>query len=305
MSIDAAPAPRSRAGLVWIVLLAVALAGSVAAAAILCVEVQRLHGGIEEVERRLDEQQRLIDEQREQLDVKERFGEAMGEVMSAARALDGAPVGDLVDLGAIEAIAIDAWRSREDAPAVQALADEVLERAAALRALADAAAAQLGSNASGSIGESLVDELGAGHVRVEFGSPAGLCGGEPIGCVSSDDPRRILLDPAEFDAEYMDDDLRRLVAAHEFAHVLQFTSPGPTAAAASTFGDDWEYMADCYALTLTDGWSLERRVWRDSTSYWDVSVGYGRVCDEAGRAVIRDWLGEVGFRYRPVSQEAA
>jgi len=314
VSADAEPAPplsgpdrrgRSRAGIAWIVVLAVLLAGALAGGGFLYLELQRLQAANDESQRINEEQQRFIEEQGEMLDEKETFGQAMEDVMAKARTLDGAPIGDVVALDELEAIARDAWDQRRSPASVAALTASVRERGDALQAVIDAASAQRGSNGSGTLGEAIIDELGAGLVRVVYDDPAALCGGDPIGCVSSEDPTLIHFDPSDFDAEYFDDALRTLVAYHEFAHVLQFTNPGPTETAASAFGEDWEFMADCYALTLTDSWSLDRRVWRDATSYWDVSVGYGRVCDEGQRAIIRSWLGEIGFHYRPVSQEAA
>ena len=303
-----APPParrRSPAAIAWIVVLAVLLVVALAGGALLVLEVQRLQSANDESQRQLDEQRRLLDEQGELLDEKESFGVAIEDFMAKARSLDGVPIGSVVALDEIETIARQAWEQRGSAAAVASLAESVRERAAELQAVLDAAAAQLASNDSGTLGESLVDALGAGLVRVVFDDPASLCGGDPIGCVSGDDPTLIHLDPAEYDAVYFDDELRALVTYHEFAHVLQFTNPVPTAAAAAAFGDDWEFMADCYALTVTDSWSLDRRVWQTDSSYWDVSVGYGRVCDESQRDAIRGWLGEVGFYYRPVSQEAA
>jgi len=299
-----APQRRRHGPLVWIVVLAVLLAGAAAAGVLLYLQVQALQAEQRESERVNEEQRRLIEEQEELLDRKETFGAAMEDLMSLAKRLDGVPVGGLLDLGEIEGLAREAWEQRRSPDSVASLSSSVLERTEALRAALEAADAELAGNGSGTLGESLIDGLGAGHVRVVYDDPAALCGGDPIGCVASDDPTLVHLDAGDFGAEYFDDALRTLVAYHEFAHVLQFTNPEPTGSAASAFGEDWEFMADCYALTLTDGWSLERRVWVGDFSYWDVSVGYGRVCDEAQRDAIRGWLGDVGFHYRPVSQEA-
>ncbi|HWK20642.1 MAG TPA: hypothetical protein VNR37_07745 [Microbacteriaceae bacterium] len=312
MSVDAVPPPlgppvrrRSPASIVWIVVLGVLLIAALTGGTLLLLEVVRLQAQTQELERMGDEQRRLLDEQEAQLDEQRTFGAAMEDFMAKARSLDNVPIGGLVALDEIESLAVEAWRQRHSPTAVAQLRDEVTERADALQTVLDAAAAQLASNASGTLGESIVDGLASGHVRVVYDDPAPICGGDPIGCVSSDDPTLIHLDPSDYDAEYFDDELRTLVTYHEFAHVLQFTNPGPTESAAGAFGGDWEFMADCYALTATGSWSLDRRVWRDASSYWDVSVGYGRVCDETQREVIRGWLGEVGFHYRPVSQEAA
>ncbi|HWL02467.1 MAG TPA: hypothetical protein VNQ52_08870 [Microbacteriaceae bacterium] len=299
------PRGRSAAAIVWIIVLAVLLLAAAGGGVYLYLETQRLQAANEESERINEEQRQLIDEQNELLDEKETFGAAMEDFMAKARSLDGVPIASLVPLDDVEALARNAWELRRSPASVASLTDSVRTHAEALQALIDTAAAQRGSNASGSLGESIIDELGAGHVRVVFDDPAPICGGDPIGCVSSEDPTLIHLDPNDFHAEYFDQTLQTLVAYHEFAHVLQFTNPGPTETAAAAFGDDWEFMADCYALTLTDSWTLDRRVWVSDFSYWDVSVGYGQVCDAGQRDVIRSWLGEVGFHYRPVTQGAA
>lgn len=286
-------------------MLAVLLLAAVGGGVYLYLEAQRLQAANEESKRVNEEQQRFIQEQTELLDEKETFGVAMEDFMAKARTLDGVPIANLVALEDIETLARNAWDLRRAPASVASITADVRARAAELQAVIDAAAAQLGSNASGTLGETLIDGLGSGHVSVVFDDAAALCGGDPIGCVSSEDPTVVHLDADEYYAEYFDDTLRTLVAYHEFAHVLQFTNPGPTGVAATAFGDDWEFMADCYALTLTDSWSLDHRVWMSGSSYWDVSVGYGRVCDPAQRDVVRNWLGEVGFHYRAVSQEAA
>lgn len=306
-SFSAATAPRRRspAAIAWIIVLAVLLAGAVAGGVLLVLEVQRLQAANDTAERLTDEQRRLIDEQDRLIEQKETFGAAMTTYMSTAKALDGAPLASLVALDQVEAIARQAWQLRRSPASLDSLTATIREQTAALQSIIDTAAAEAGTNASGTLGEAIVDGLGAGHVRIVFDDPAAVCGGDPTGCVSSDDPTLIHLDATDYFAEYFDDTLRTLVTYHEFAHVLQFTNPGPTETAATAFGDDWEFMADCYALTLTDGWSLDRRVWVSASMYWDVAVGYGRVCDEGQRDVIRAWLAESGFHYRPVSQEAA
>lgn len=301
------PAPRRRspAVVVWMVVLALLLAGAVVGGVLLYLEVQRLQSTNEVSERLNEEQRQFIDEQTEMLDEKATFGVAMEDFMAKARTLDGVPISTLVALDEVEGIAEDAWQQRRTPASVASLTVSIRERAEALQTVIDTAAAQRASNDTGTLSETLIDALGVGHVRVVFDEPAALCGGDPIGCVSSDDPTLIHLNPRDYQAEYFDDVLQTLVTYHEFAHVLQFTNPAPTETAATAFGDDLEFMADCYALTLTDSWTLDRRVFVGGSKYWDVSVGYGRVCDEGQRDIIRTWLGETGFHYRPISQEAA
>lgn len=115
---------------------------------------------------------------------------------------------------------------------------------------------------------------------------------------------RTRLDVAREAEPYMTDRIRTGVAYHEFAHVLQFTNPEPTATALEAFGGDAETMADCFALTFLDGWTLDSRVWDSDSSYWDVSIGYGVECDDAQKQVIRDWRASLGVQPRVIGPGA-
>jgi hypothetical protein len=61
-------------------------------------------------------------------------------------------------------------------------------------------------------------------------------------------------------------------------------------------------MADCFALTYLDGWTLDHRVYVSDYEYWDVSIGYGYTCDESQRQVIRDWYAQLGPQLGEISQ---
>ena len=135
-----------------------------------------------------------------------------------------------------------------------------------------------------------------------IGIPTDVNDDAAIGCVDSADPYVVHLDAEEFHAPYMDDWARRLIADHEFAHVLQFTNPGPTETALDAFGGEVEFMADCYALTMTNGWTLTHRV-TTSRYIYTFDYGYGRVCDAGQRDVIRSWIGELGYRYQSIAQQ--
>jgi hypothetical protein len=303
-----APAPRPRrsvGAIVWIVVLTVLFLGAAGGGTYLYLEVQRLQAEQAESERIRIEQEGVIEDQNEMLDQQATFGAAMEDALSKARLLDGVPTATLVPIDQLDSLAHDAWVQRRQAGLVLGYAARVRGIADDLQGVVDAAAAERGANVSGTLGESLLDAIGAGTVQVVYDADEALCGADTVGCVFGEEPTVVHLNGGEFNAEYYDDFLRTLVTYHEFAHVLQFTNPEATAKAATAFGDDWEFMADCYALTVTDGWSLDHRVWVDSGSYWDVSVGYGQVCDAAQRDVIRTWVGETGFHYRPVSQVAA
>jgi hypothetical protein len=96
--------------------------------------------------------------------------------------------------------------------------------------------------------------------------------------------------------------LRTGVAYHEFAHVLQMMNPAPTEQALEHFAGDDETMADCFALTYLDGWTLEHRVWINRHDYWDIDIGYGHVCDDAQKQAVQDWYGTLGFQLEPITQ---
>ena len=123
------------------------------------------------------------------------------------------------------------------------------------------------------------------------------------GCVAGVDPYTVHFDAAEMGAEpFMTDWIRTGVAYHEYAHVLQMTNPDPTDKAVESFGGDWETMADCYALTVLPGWTLDHTIWVSDYEYWEVSVGYGYTCNASQKQVIRDWIAEVGYTHKPISQ---
>ena len=61
-------------------------------------------------------------------------------------------------------------------------------------------------------------------------------------------------------------------------------------------------MADCYALTFLPGWTLDHTIWVSSYQYWNVSVGYGYTCTPDQAQVVRDWVGQLGYKHQPISQ---
>lgn len=297
-----APKPKSRAGLIaGLVVFAVLFVAAFSGGFWLFLELTRTQSELEDAEQRIRQQQQHIDEQNEIIDEKQVFGQAMTELMDAVRQLDGAPTASLIPMDDIDRLAQEAWQNRRSVSLSRNHANRAREHTAAMRELREQADAEASVNASGTLAETLLDELGAGFVSMRFGDATAICEQEASGCVVGNTPTIVHLDQEVYWAEYYDDWLRTFLTYHEFAHVLQFTNPEATAIAEPAFDDDWEFMADCYALTMTDSWTLDRRVWRNSFSYWDVSIGYGRVCDAEQRDVIRDWLGQVGFIYRPVS----
>ena len=123
-----------------------------------------------------------------------------------------------------------------------------------------------------------------------------------LACVVSSDPYTVHFDAADTTLPYMNDWLRTGLAYHEFAHSLQMTNPGPTAVALEAFGGDSETMADCFALTYLDGWTLDHKIYVSSFEYWQVSIGYGYTCNDTQKQAIRDWYGQLGYQPAPISQ---
>ncbi|MEZ2372154.1 hypothetical protein [Arthrobacter sp. RCC_34] len=150
-------------------------------------------------------------------------------------------------------------------------------------------------NASGSLSEGLVDSAGNGFIDIRWDA-ATACGkaksktGQTVGCVKGSDPLTVhLLKESAFSEDW---DLR-MVVVHELAHVYQradeWSSPGGESradrlVARGLFQKSNEKMADCYALTYYNEWSLERNGYR---------VGYGYVCNASERQAIRSWAAAI------------
>ncbi|MBN9606787.1 MAG: hypothetical protein J0G30_09270 [Actinomycetales bacterium] len=250
----------------------------------------------------IDQQQDEIGELNDLIDGKEEFGAAMQGLMDTARTLDGAPLADLVPIDDYTELAHLGWVHRRTPTALAADTARAESYRSDLEQLAGAVQAERDANTTGSYAEGVLDAASGGYASLVFDDASAVCQREALGCVTGDQHRTIHLDAAGFAHPSMDDWGARLVTLHEYAHVLQFSNPDATDAAAGAFGDDWEFMADCYALTEMDSWTLDHRVWESSYAYWDVSYGYGRVCDASQRDVIRTWVAETGFHYHPVSQ---
>ena len=286
------PRRVSIGAIVAIVLLALGLLGT---AAFLVVSLWML----DSANSRIEDQQDRIDEQDDLIEKRETFGAAMNGLLGSAAELDGNLFADLVPVDDYQDIATNAWLNRWDLAAMDDDLAAVEEAAAELQAVRDAAGTQAATNASGSVYESVTDQLGGGFVASVVGDVDGFCEGDVLGCVSGADPFTIHYDAADAAVPYMTDWLETGIAYHEFAHVLQFTNPEPTETAVASFGGDVETMADCFALTYLSGWTLDHTVWTSSYQYWEVSLGYGYTCDEPQRQAIRDWYGQLG--YTPVT----
>lgn len=268
----------------------------------LVIMVVQTRDAVQRQQQQIQQQDDQISELNDLLDEKQQFGAAMGDFLDTARALDGAPMAALVPMDEAQGLAHAAWTSRRVGSAVASHTTRVRELTESVRAAQLAADLERASNTTGTVSEQLLDEIGSGYARLDLGGADDLCRADVVGCVSSDDPYVVHLDPQNLSHPSMDDWSRRFVTYHEFAHVLQFTNPVATEAVQAAFEGDVEFMADCYALRQLDAWSLSRRVWETSSTYWESELGYGRVCDTAQRQVIDDWLSQIGVRLGPISQ---
>ena len=285
----APPKKRRRIGwIITVILLSLALIGT---GAVLWLSLQRL----EEAQQQIEEQEELIDE-------KEVFSSAMGELMVTVHKFDGLRYGELVPLERFTSLAGRGWDHRWNADALGRDTDEVLAATAELEAVLVAAQEQAASNASGTVYESVIDQLSGGFVISSMDDADALCESDVLGCVMWADPYTVHFDMADGYHESMTDWIRTGVAYHEFAHVLQMTNMDATDEAAKAFGGDIETMADCFALAYLPGWSLDHTVWVSDFMYYEVSVGYGYTCDEPQRQAVRDWYDALPMQAQPISQ---
>ena len=280
---------RSRGGIIAIILLSLALA---AAVTVLALNYLKLG----ELERELQEQRELIDK-------KETFDVAMRGLLETAHKLDGVLMTSIVPLDRYATIAARAWIHRWSPTLLNRDLTDVRTAKDDLEQLLSAANVEATTNGTGTTYETVIDQLGGGFVASLIDDADSLCAADVLACVISDDPYTVHFDAADASAPYMTDWIRTGIAYHEFAHVLQMTNPRVTQDTLNSFGGDEETMADCFALTYLDGWSLDHTIWTSSYEYWDVSVGYGYSCDDAQRQAIRDWYGQLGFHVRPITQQ--
>jgi len=251
---------------------------------------------------RLGEARDLIEEQENLIDKKETFSAAMHELTATASEFDGVLYASIVPLNRLEDLAARGWSHRWSAPAMELDAAEARRAAAELSEVLTAARDQAATNGSGTKYESVIDSLGSGFVTAVIDDADKLCEDDVLACVVSNDPYTVHFDKADSKLPYMTNWLRTGLAYHEFAHVLQLTNPEATATALEAFDGDDEKMADCYALTFLDGWTLDHTIWTSDVEYWEVSIGYGYTCNKAQKQVVRDWYEQLGFTSAPISQ---
>lgn len=284
------PAPRRRRARASTVILSTLLALVVLAAGAATVWlVMQLQDARDEI----DDQRRQIEDQRELIDEKEQFGAAVERLYDSVEPLLGLPYASLIPWSAYDDIVDRAWADRWNADALKGDTARVDEIVADLEELKADAAAEASINASGTRWEATLDALGDGWVTTSVADA--VCGTDALACVASDEPFLVHIAAETTSDPTMTDWIRTGVAYHEYAHVLQYTNPEATETALEAFDGDMETMADCYALTYLDGWTLRHEVRIDAFSYWIVNVGYGYTCDDAQRQVIRDWIGGLGI----------
>ncbi|GAB3293926.1 hypothetical protein GCM10027427_13430 [Pseudoclavibacter terrae] len=207
-------------------------------------------------------------------------------------ALDGNPAKPLV--------ALFDWMEDQDAkmtdPNLTAYSAELLAdqmstfRADLEQSITDAQTRR--TNASGSVSEGLIDAAGNGFIDVQYDA-ATACGTnenadqgyQTVGCVKGGSPLTVHLLPDAERTEWH----AKMTTVHELAHVYQRADDvrypdddgGYQALLAQgLFQGSEEVMADCYALTYLNEWTLSDGV---------KETGYGYVCGDTERQAIRDW----------------
>lgn len=166
-------------------------------------------------------------------------------------------------------------------------------RQALQQRIADAAKRR--GNSSGSVTEDLVDSAGDGYIDIGWDASSACASSEnsdreTAGCVS-ESPLGIHILP---ESSLFGDWGRRIVVLHELAHLYQRADLDGRGDAESgeaeklvdrgLFQGSSEKMADCYALTYLDEWSLSND---------QGTLGYGYVCNASERQAIREWAASI------------
>lgn len=181
-----------------------------------------------------------------------------------------------------------------DALVAQYAADARGAREQLEQRIADAATRR--TNVSGSVTEAIVDESGQGFIDIAWDA-ATECGTSrradegrtTVGCVSGE-PLAVHLAPED---QIGGDTANRQVVLHELSHLYMRadTDAKGTAPSASSvlveqgyFQGNSEVLADCYALTYLDLWTL---------TFDGREQGYGYICTPEERQLVRSWAAEV------------
>lgn len=213
-----------------------------------------------------------------------------------AAQLEGNPVAPLVTRTA----EFERLEKSMAAPGItEAYAAQLVQRAQTAREeleqrIADASVRR--TNVSGSVTEGIVDEAGAGFIDIAWDAATACAtsrnadeGRFTAGCVT-EDPLMVHLAPED---QLPGDTGMRVVVLHELTHLYQRADSDahPDGVSAATqlldqgyFQGSSESMADCYALTYLDQWTL---------TFENRTMGYGYVCGEEERVIIREWAVQV------------
>ncbi|SJN18260.1 hypothetical protein FM104_01720 [Microbacterium esteraromaticum] len=175
-------------------------------------------------------------------------------------------------------------------------ARSVAERAREFRQeLEDAvtAAESRRGNSSGTLTEKLVDQAGNGFIDIRWDAATECDDEEPgstAACVVRGKP---LLIHMQAESEATSDWERKMVVAHELAHIFQHADArrfedgkgdADRMIEKGLFQGSEEKMADCYALTYYDEHTLSQA---------NVTLGYGYVCNASERQAIREWAASI------------
>lgn len=294
--VDPSPTSRRpRGARIAVTLLSIALAAVSGALAFYLVQLAAANALLEKKQQQIEEQEILIDK-------KETFGASMDRLMHTLREFDGMLLPSLIPFERFEETARNAWRQRHSPASLDIYTASISLDNEKLQKVLATAQSEAAGNATGTTDEAVIDELSSGFATVVFDDADALCETDVLACVVSDEPTVIHVDSKNDALPYMTGWLRTGLAYHEFAHVLQNTNPGPTETAVEAFGGDRETMADCFALTFLDGWTLDHTVWVSGSRYWKVNIGYGYTCNDEQRQTIRNWYDELGFTARSISQ---
>lgn len=158
-----------------------------------------------------------------------------------------------------------------------------------------AAAERRRANTSGSVIEAMVDRAGDGLIDIGWDAatacrPAEREEWRTTACVTKEDSLTVHFLP---DSTFSSDWERRMIAAHELAHIYQRADRNryeehrghyDRLLKQGLFQRSDEKMADCYALTYNDQRSL---------THGRLEIGYGYVCSDAERRAIRAWAADV------------
>lgn len=209
--------------------------------------------------------------------------------------LDGNPVAPLVTrLVEFQRLEERASQVGTNEFSAQTLAQQAHRHREDVQQLVTDAEARRG-NSSGSVSEQLVDDAADGFIDIRWDAISACPAAEQeewstVACVAKGDPLTVhLTDESEFTSDWE----LRMIVMHELSHVYQRAdaarfldrySDADRLLEQGLFQGSKEVMADCYALTYYDEWTLETD---------DVEIGYGYVCTEAERDAIREWAATI------------